>query len=571
MSGARMLVESLLRERVDTIFGIPGGAIINVYDELHKYEDRINVFLFRHEQGATHAADGFARSTGKPGVVIVTSGPGATNTVTAITTAFMDSSPLVIITGQVPTSMIGTDAFQEADVTGITMPITKANYLVSDVKELPLIIKEAFHVATTGRPGPVLIDLPKDVQINEEEYEYPEHFEMPNYRPRVKGHPRQIKKAIELMNNSKRPLIIAGGGVNISNAMGLLNTFMDKFGIPAVNTLMGCGLNPRNEKLYYGGIGMHGSVYGNYAVMRSDLIIALGTRFSDRILGDPNKFAPDAKIIHVDIDPAEIGKNMRVDVPIVGDVKRVLAEFLEAEISADFSEWIEELQKVKAENPLKYEMGEYIKPQYVIELVDKYFPDDTVVVADVGQNQMWVAQFYRFRHPRTFLSSGGLGTMGFALPAGIGAKIGNPNREVVVVAGDGGFQMNIQELMTINRYRIPLKIIVLDNQSLGMVRQWQQLFFGSRYSSTILHDNPDFAEIAKVVGIRGLKIEKPEEVEPAIKELAESNEPMLINALVDPRENVLPMVPSGTPLNEVITEVPVDDTVIKKIRGGKDG
>lgn len=561
-----MLFEALLREGVDTVFGIPGGAIINVYDELCNYENKIRFYLFRHEQGATHAADGYARVTGKPGVVIVTSGPGATNTVTGIATAYMDSVPLVVITGQVPTSMIGTDAFQEVDVTGITMPITKHNHLVTSIEELPYSIKEAFFVATTGRPGPVVLDFPKDIQTAEGEFDYPEKIEILGYKPTVKGHPRQIKRAMELLKNSKKPLVIVGGGVNISGAMDLVNQFLDKFGIPAVSTLMGRGVNPSNEKLYYGGIGMHGTYYGNYAVANADLIIALGVRFSDRIIGNPKTFAKNAKIVHVDIDPAEIGKNVRADVPIVGDVKNVVSEFLKYDFKTDFSEWIEELQEVKRRFPLKYEKGgKFIKPQYIVEKVDEVFPDDTIVVADVGQNQMWVAQYYKFKYQRSFVCSGGLGTMGYALPAGIGAKIGVPDKEVVVFAGDGGFQMNIQELMTVRRYDIPLKIIVMDNRALGMVRQWQQLFFNCRYSATILADNPDFAKIAEAIGIRAMKIEKPEEVDRAIEELARSKGPMLIHALIDPAEVVLPMVPPGGDVGSPLVEAPYDENLVERI------
>lgn len=566
MKGSKMLFEALLREGVDTVFGIPGGAIINVYDELCNYENKIRFYLFRHEQGATHAADGYARVTGKPGVVIVTSGPGATNTVTGIATAYMDSVPLVVITGQVPTSMIGTDAFQEVDVTGITMPITKHNHLVTSVEELPYSIKEAFFVATTGRPGPVVLDFPKDIQTAEGEFDYPEKIEILGYKPTVKGHPRQIKRAMELLKNSKKPLVIVGGGVNISGAMDLVNQFLDKFGIPAVSTLMGRGVNPSNEKLYYGGIGMHGTYYGNYAVANADLIIALGVRFSDRIIGNPKTFAKNAKIVHVDIDPAEIGKNVRADVPIVGDVKNVVSEFLKYDFKTDFSEWIEELQEVKRRFPLRYEKGgKFIKPQYIVEKVDEVFPDDTIVVADVGQNQMWVAQYYKFKYQRSFVCSGGLGTMGYALPAGIGAKIGVPDKEVVVFAGDGGFQMNIQELMTVRRYDIPLKIIVMDNKALGMVRQWQQLFFNCRYSATILADNPDFAKIAEAIGIRAMKIEKPEEVDRAIEELARSKGPMLIHALIDPAEVVLPMVPPGGDVGSPLVEAPYDENLVERI------
>ncbi|MDK2864930.1 MAG: acetolactate synthase large subunit [Thermotogota bacterium] len=572
MRGSKMLFEAFKREKVDKIFGIPGGAIINVYDELCNYENEIDFFLFRHEQGATHAADGYARSTGKPGVVIVTSGPGATNTVTGLATAYMDSVPLVVITGQVSTKAIGTDAFQEVDITGVSMPITKHNHLVTHIEELPQVLREAFYIATTGRPGPVLIDFPKDVQMAEGEFHYPRKVEIPGYKPTLVGHPKQIKKAMELLKTSKKPLVIAGGGVNLSNTTNLLNAFLDKFGIPVVNTLMGYGVNPKDERLYLGGIGMHGSYYGNYAVVNADLIIALGVRFSDRITGDPRRFAPNAKIVHVDVDPAEIGKNVHAEVPVVGDLRNVLEEFLKFDFETDYSEWIEELQKVKQSHPLTYEKDEkFIKPQHVIETASRYFPPDTIVAADVGQNQMWVAQFYRFRNPRSFLCSGGLGTMGYALPAGIGAKIGNPHKEVLVVAGDGGFQMNIQELMTINRYRLPVKIIVLDNNALGMVRQWQQLFFGCRYSATVLNDNPDFAKIAEDTGIKALRIQKPEEVEGAIDALAHSKEPMLIHALVDPRENVIPMVPPGGDIGQPLLSTPYDEEILRKTRGEQDG
>ncbi|HCZ05957.1 MAG TPA: biosynthetic-type acetolactate synthase large subunit [Thermotogae bacterium] len=572
MRGSKMLFEAFKREKVDKIFGIPGGAIINVYDELCNYENEIDFFLFRHEQGATHAADGYARSTGKPGVVIVTSGPGATNTVTGLATAYMDSVPLVVITGQVSTKAIGTDAFQEVDITGVSMPITKHNHLVTHIEELPQVLREAFYIATTGRPGPVLIDFPKDVQMAEGEFHYPRKVEIPGYKPTLVGHPKQIKKAMELLKTSKKPLVIAGGGVNLSNTTNLLNAFLDKFGIPVVNTLMGYGVNPKDERLYLGGIGMHGSYYGNYAVVNADLIIALGVRFSDRITGDPRRFAPNAKIVHVDVDPAEIGKNVHAEVPVVGDLRNVLEEFLKFDFETDYSEWIEELQKVKQSHPLTYEKDEkFIKPQHVIETASRYFPPDTIVAADVGQNQMWVAQFYRFRNPRSFLCSGGLGTMGYALPAGIGAKIGNPHKEVLVVAGDGGFQMNIQELMTINRYRLPVKIIVLDNNALGMVRQWQQLFFGCRYSATVLNDNPDFAKIAEDTGIKALRIQKPEEVEGAIDALAHSKEPMLIHALVDPRENVIPMVPPGGDIGQPLLSTPYDEEILRKTRGEQNG
>jgi len=556
MNGARIIVESLIREGVDILFCIPGGTVIPLFDELYKNGNDIRLIIPRHEQGGTHAADGYARVTGKTGVVIVTSGPGATNTITGIANANMDSIPLVVITGQVPTSKIGTDAFQESDIIGITLPITKANFLVTHVKELAVTLRKAFYIAKSGRPGPVLVDIPVNIQQNQTEYVYPAKIELKSYNPQEFGHPKQIKTAIKLIAASEKPLVLVGGGVNFSDSTELVNEFCNALNLPVVTTLMGHGVNPGREDLYYGGIGMHGSLYGNYAVQNADLIIALGVRFSDRILGDPRTFAPSAKIIHVDIDPAEIGKNTNSHLPIVGHVGSVLRLFLKMDKNVrDHTEWISELTRLKKKHPFTYDKNKFLKPQHIIQLAHKYFPVDTIVASDVGQNQMWVAQYFRFKQSRKLLTSGGLGTMGFALPAAIGAKIGNPDNEVLMIAGDGGFQMNIQELMTIRRYDLNVKMIVIDNKYLGMVRQWQELYCDKRYSATESPDNPDFAEIARVIGIRALTVNCPEEAEESIKELAASKESMLVHALVDPEENVLPMVPAGKPLDQILTKM----------------
>jgi acetolactate synthase I/II/III large subunit len=554
MIGARILVECLKKEKVDTLFCYPGGSVIPIFDQLYLHGDGINLVQPRHEQGGTHAADGYARSTGKPGVVLVTSGPGATNTVTGIATAYIDSTPMVIITGQVPNKYVGTDAFQEADITGITLPITKENMLVTDVEDLAPSIKRAFHIAVSGRPGPVLVDITKDVLIGDFEFEYPDEINLDSYRPVEKGHPKQISKAMELLASSKSPLIIAGGGVQLSESCSLVTEFINKFSIPVVHTLMGHGLEPKNPDLSMGNIGMHGTVYGNWAVQNCDLLIAFGTRFSDRILGNTVDFAPKAKKIHVDVDPAEIGKNVEVDVPIVGDLRHVLEKMLEYKIEInDHTDWIKMTSQRKKDNPLSYTPGEKIKPQYVLEQAKKIFPKDVIIVTDVGQHQMWVHQYFCDTKPRSFISSGGLGTMGFGVPAAMGAKLGNPNKEVVVFCGDGGFQMTMQELITIRKQNLAAKIIVLDNSYLGMVRQWQELFNERRYSQVTRDGNPDFAELAKLFGLKGLTVEKSEEVEPALKELIASDQPMLLHVIIEPEENVFPMVPAGASLDDIRT------------------
>ncbi len=554
MNGARIVIESLKKEGVDTLFCYTGGAVISIFDELHKHGEGLRLIQPRHEQGGTHAADGYARSTGKTGVVLVTSGPGATNTITGIATAYMDSIPLVVITGQVSTDKIGTDAFQEADVTGITLPITKANFLVKDIKDLALTIKRAFYLAGTGRPGPVVVDIPGNVQRQDYPFRYPDDPQLPNYRPKTTGHPKQIRTTVKMLEKAKKPLILAGGGINLSEANDELNKFLNKSGIPVATTLMGHGINPEDERLYCGFMGMHGTLYANYAIQNADLIIAIGVRFSDRITGDTSVFAKNAKLIHVDIDPAEIGKNIPVDLPIVGPATSVLKELNASDIHGNYSHWVDEIDEYRRKNPLTYDKEGLLKPQYLVELASRIFPDNTIVATDVGQNQMWVGQYYRFRYPRTFLTSGGLGTMGFGLPAAIGAAVGNPDREVLMFSGDGGFQMNMQELNTIRKYKLKVKMIIMDNSYLGMVRQWQELLFDKRYSGTDMNDNPDFLKLAEVFGIKAVRLEDAAHAEEIIRELAECQTSMLVHAVVDPKQNVLPMVPAGKPLDKVITK-----------------
>jgi acetolactate synthase I/II/III large subunit len=554
MKGARIVVECLKKEKVDTLFCYPGGVVIPIFDELFSHGEGIRMVQPRHEQGGTHAADGYARVTGRPGVVLVTSGPGATNTVTGIATAYIDSIPMVVITGQVPTALVGTDAFQEADITGISLPVTKENILVTDINDLAPSLKRAFHIAVSGRPGPVLVDIPKDVLLATTVFEYPEEFSLESYKPVSKGHPKQVARALDMMAGAARPLILAGGGIQISGAAELADTFIDKYGIPVVHTLMGHGINPKNKSLAVGNIGMHGTVYGNWAVQHCDLLIALGTRFSDRILGDTVSFAPEAKIIHVDVDPAEIGKNIEVEVPLVGELRHVLEKWIEADRDMpDFSNWVNAIVEKKKGSPLTYVQKDEIVPQYVMEKAREIFPENLIVVTDVGQHQMWSHQYFDVTNPRSFVSSGGLGTMGFGVPAGIGAKLGCPDRQVLVFAGDGGFQMTMQELITIRREKLPVKIVVLDNGYLGMVRQWQDMFHDKRYSGVLLDNNPDFSELAKVLGIRGRQVKKPDEVADALKELAEFEEAMLLHVIVKEEENVFPMVAAGASLNDTRT------------------
>lgn len=550
LKGAQIVVEALKREGVRHIFGIPGGAVLPLFDVL--YDAPIQFFLTRHEQGAAHAADGYARSTGKVGVCIVTSGPGATNLVTGIATAYMDSVPMVCITGQVKTFLIGNDAFQEADITGITRPITKYNYIVKDVKDLARTIKEAFYIASTGRPGPVLIDLPVDVELQETEFKYEDKVQIRGYKPVIKGHPLQIKRAAELISKSKRPIIYAGGGVIISGAHKELRQLAEKCQIPVTTTLMGLGGFPQTHPLSLEMLGMHGTVYANLAIQNSDLIIAVGARFDDRVTGKIEAFAPHAKIIHIDIDPSAISKNVEVDVPIVGDAKQVLQELIKIVEPPDTKDWLRQIEKWKRDFPLRYKKDGKLKPQYVVEKIYELTKGKAVITTEVGQNQMWAAHWYKFTKPRTFISSGGLGTMGYGFPAAIGAKVGNPDAVVIDIAGDGSFQMNIQELATAVTYEIPVIVAILNNQYLGMVRQWQQLFYKERYSYSYLK-NPDFVQIAEAYGAIGIKVTKPNEVEPAIKKaLRSKKKPVVIDFVVDEFENVYPMVPAGEAIDRMI-------------------
>ncbi|MCK5267581.1 MAG: biosynthetic-type acetolactate synthase large subunit [Spirochaetes bacterium] len=566
MKGANILIESLRKEGVKHIFGYPGGVLIPTFDVLYDTKD-IELILTRHEQGAAHAADGYARASGKVGVCIATSGPGATNLITGIATAYMDSIPIVFITGQVPTSLIGNDAFQEADIVGITRPITKHNYLVKDVKDLARIIKEAFHIASTGRPGPVLIDIPKDVTTSEAEFVYPEKAEIRSYNPTTEGNPKQIKKAAEMINAAKRPVIYAGGGVIISEANEELKKFTEKTGIQVTMTLLGLGALKSDHPLSLGMLGMHGTVYANKAISGSDLIISIGARFDDRVTGKLDEFAPHAKIIHIDIDPTSVSKNVGVDIPIVGDAKNVL-KLLTAQIKKpSIDDWNKKIETWKKESPLSYEKdSKTIKPQFVIEKLSELTNGEAIIATEVGQHQMWAAQFYNFKNPRTMLTSGGLGTMGYGLPAALGAKFALPDKLVVDIAGDGSIQMNIQELATAVMNKKPVKIIILNNGCLGMVRQWQELFYDKRYASTILSNFdtdpvtakndmdyiPDFVKLAEAYGAYGRRITDPAEVEDALKDMIKRDETCIMEFIISPEENVFPMVPAGAGLTQMI-------------------
>jgi len=554
MTGARALIESLYAEKVEVMFGYPGGVLLPIYDEL--YDADIDHILVRHEQAAAHAADGYARATGKVGVCLATSGPGATNLVTGIANAYMDSVPMVAITGQVPRPLIGNDAFQEANITGITLPITKHNYLVTDVDDLPWIIKEAFHIASTGRQGPVLVDIPKDVTTDEIDFEYPGKVYLKGYKPVKTGHKMQIKKGAEAIIKARRPVIYIGGGIISSNASKELLDLAEIINAPVTTTLMAKGAFPDTHPLCVGMPGMHGTKYANFAIQESDLLIAIGVRFDDRVTGKVDSFAPNARIIHIDIDPAEISKNVRVDIPIVGNAKSILKMLVEfitelKKSESGTTDWIKKVEKWKQLYPLKYIMGDSLKPQYIVEQINELYPD-SIIVTEVGQNQMWAAQYFKYSHPRTFISSGGLGTMGFGFPAAMGAKKGRPDKVVFDIAGDGSFQMNSQELATVVKNDIPVIVAILNNGFLGMVRQWQDLFFDKRYSFTSIDNSVDFVKLAEAYGALGLRVTKPEEVGPALKEAVDSLRPTVIDFVVEREENVSPMVPAGAAINEIL-------------------
>ncbi len=560
LTGAEIVIQSLIAEGVDTIFGYPGGAILPTYDAL--LDSSIRHVLVRHEQGATHMAEGYARVSGRPGVVLVTSGPGATNIVTGLADAYMDSIPLVAITGQVSTTMIGNDAFQEADVVGITRPCTKYNYLVKDIKDLARIIKEAFFIASSGRPGPVLIDLPKDVQQAQHTYVYPDQVDIRGYKPCIKGNPRQIERAVDAIEHSDKPLFYIGGGVQWSGASPELIQLVRGLGIPICETLMGLGSFPASDSLCLGMLGMHGSYATNTAVCNTDCLIAVGARFDDRVTGRIADFAPKAKsIIHIDIDPSSISKNVKVDVPIVGDIKSVLADMLEVVRTREslgkrrpiWSNWHHEILQWQKEKPL-YEhrnASEHISAVSVIEELDNLTKGDCIVATDVGQHQMWVAQLFPFERPRSLLTSGGLGTMGYGLPAGIGAKFAAPDRRVVVVSGDGSIQMNIQELATAVQYNVDIKVVIMNNHFLGMVRQWQEKFYQERYSYSAM-SVPDFVLLAQAYGAKGFRIEKPSQLAVTMKEAFETPGPVLIDVVIPKEEAVMPMIPPGGSMSEML-------------------
>ncbi|MBS3762295.1 MAG: biosynthetic-type acetolactate synthase large subunit [Planctomycetes bacterium] len=552
--GTTILIDSLKEAGVETIFALPGGSVIPLFDEL--YEDPLNVVLTRHEQGAGHMADGYARATGKVGVCLTTSGPGATNLVTALATAYMDSVPVVALTGQVKTHLIGNDAFQEADVTGITRPVTKHNYLVKDVKDLARTVKEAFHIASTGSPGPVLIDLPVDVTTNEVDGEPEDEMGLSGYKTILEGHAGQIKKAAEAINEAEKPVLYAGGGVILSGASEELTELARKANLPVTTTLMGLGAFPEDHPLALRMLGMHGTVYANYAVQECDLLISVGARFDDRVTGKLSSFAPHAKIIHIDISPASIGKSVAVDIPVVGDARTVLKELIKVVKSGEREKWLEQIADWKERFPLEYDQEtSEVKPQYVMEQIHEVTDGNAIIATDVGQCQMWAAQYFTYSRPRTYLSSGGLGTMGYGLPAAIGAQVGCPDDSVWLVAGDGSLQMNIQELSTAVIQKLPVKIALLNNGYLGMVRQWQELFYDRRYSHTELGSgNPDFCKLAEAYGAVGIGVDDKEGVRPALDAAMKvDDKPVLIDFHIKPEENVFPMVPAGEAIDRMLS------------------
>ncbi len=558
MTGAEIVIRCLQEEKVDYVFGYPGGSVLHIYDELFK-QDKVKHILVRHEQAAVHAADAFSRSTQRVGVAMVTSGPGATNAVTGIATAYMDSIPLVVISGQVPTTYIGQDAFQECDTVGITRPCVKHNFLVKDVRDLAATIKKAFYIASTGRPGPVVVDVPKDITAAKCKFEYPAEVKLRSYNPVIKGHSGQIKKAIQLLLGAKRPMIYTGGGVILSNASEQLTRLTRLLGFPITNTLMGLGAYPGTDRLFLGMPGMHGTVEANMAMQNCDVLLAIGTRFDDRVIGNPENFATvPRKIIHVDIDPSSISKRVRVDVPIVGNVQDVLDEMirlLEVEQDKkDISDWWSEIEGWRARQCMNYAMKDAIMPQYVIEQLWEITGGDAIITSDVGQHQMWAAQYYKFDKPRRWLNSGGLGTMGVGLPYAIGAAFANPDRQVACVTGDGSIQMCIQELSTAKQFGLPIKIINLNNRYLGMVRQWQEMFYSRRYSQTYMDSIPDFVKLAEAYGHVGIRVDKPEDVVPALKKafIDHKDDLVFLDIRTAREANVFPMVAAGKGLSEMV-------------------
>jgi acetolactate synthase I/II/III large subunit len=557
-SGAEIFVESLLKEGVDAIFGHPGGVVLKIYDVL--MDAPIRHFLMRHEQGAVHAADGYARATGRAGVCLATSGPGATNCVTGLVTANMDSIPLVVFTGQVPTTVIGNDAFQEADIFGITLPCVKHSYVVRQVEDLTRVIKEAFYIAQTGKPGPVLVDIPKDVSQAETEFKYPPEVKLRGYAPTYTGHPGQIRRAAKALAQAQRPVLYVGGGAMSSNAAPELVELAELMHAPVTTTLLGLGAFPETHELSLGMLGMHGTYWANMAMCEADLIFAIGARFDDRVTGRLDAFAEKADtIMHIDIDPSSIGKNVRTDIPIVGDAKAVLRALIEVlktfkeDWAADHREWLRLISEWAATYPLKYYQGDdVVKAQYAIEMISKLAPKEAIITTGVGQHQMWTAQFYRFTQPRTFLTSGGLGTMGYCLPAAIGAQVAFPNRLVIGVDGDGSFQMTSHELATAVQYQLPVKIVILNNGYLGMVKQWQELFYDKRYSHSYLGNLPDYVKLAEAYGAKGFRITKPHEVLPTLQQAFATPGPVVTEVVVDADENVYPMVPAGAALREMV-------------------
>ena len=556
-TGAEIFIECLTKEGVQVIFGYPGGAVLPLYDILFK--THIRHILVRHEQGAVHAADGYARATGKVGVCLVTSGPGATNTVTGIATAYMDSIPIVVFTGQVPTAMIGNDAFQEADIVGITRPCTKHSYLVKDANNLATVIREAFYIASTGKPGPVLVDIPKDVMTASAAFKYPEKVHVRGYQPTYEGHIGQIKKVADAMAMSQKPLLFIGGGIISSSASNELLELSEATHIPVTTTLMGLGGFPSNHPLSLGMCGMHGTYTSNMSLTNTDLIIGIGARFDDRVTGKVDEFATGAKVIHIDIDPTSIGKNVIAHIPIVGDAKDILKKLIsmikkeKVNWKKKHHEWLNQIKEWKGKHPIAYKQSKkVIKPQFVIEQIYEVTKGDAIITTEVGQNQMWTAQYYKFKKPRTLITSGGLGTMGYGFPAAIGAQVAFPNKIIFDIAGDGSIQMNIQELATAVQYRLPVKVAILNNCFLGMVRQWQELFYDRRYSYTCLESHPDFVKLAEAYGAVGLRAEHPDDVKKVLKEAIKTPKPVLIDFIVDREENVYPMVPAGAPISKML-------------------